>query len=128
MESMQHEMETTSVYRPPSHLRLAVDSKSHTVHFVSDASTSKSKNAEVSRKAALNFMRGVMDECTHLGNFSIPVDPTLVIIAMAKHDAYMPRNNLIGLHELWPGSELRELDSGHIAAFLFKQKAFRLVS
>lgn len=35
---------------------------------------------------ALQFMRGVMDECTHLGNFSIPVDPSLIIIVAAKND------------------------------------------
>ena len=66
-----------------------------------------------------------MDECTHLGNFSIPVDPHLVIIVLAKHDAYMPRHSSMALHELWPGAEIREVDSGHIAAFLFKQKEFR---
>lgn len=35
---------------------------------------------------AVQFMRGIMDECTHLGNFSIPVDPSLVIIVAAKND------------------------------------------
>ena len=28
---------------------------------------------------AVYFMQGVMDECTHLGNFSVPLDPSLVI-------------------------------------------------
>ncbi|ELU04328.1 hypothetical protein CAPTEDRAFT_223901 [Capitella teleta] len=113
-------------YRPPEQFRLALNSNS--VHLVSDVVSSKkivAKRSEVSRKAALNFMRGVMDECTHLGNFCIPVDPSLIVILTAKHDAYMPRNNLMALHELWPGSEMRELDCGHIAAFLFKQKEFR---
>ncbi|KAG7159527.1 ABHD18-like [Homarus americanus] len=35
---------------------------------------------------AVQFMRGVMDECTHLGNFSVPVDPSLVIIVAAEND------------------------------------------
>lgn len=35
---------------------------------------------------AVQFMRGIMDECTHLGNFSVPVDPSLVIIVAAKND------------------------------------------
>lgn len=35
---------------------------------------------------AVQFMRGIMDECTHLGNFSIPVDPSLIIIVAAKND------------------------------------------
>jgi len=29
-------------------------------------------------------MRGVMDECTHLGHFSPPVDPSLIIVVTAK--------------------------------------------
>ena len=28
---------------------------------------------------AYNFMRGIMDECTHLANFPVPVDPELVL-------------------------------------------------
>ncbi|KAK7066697.1 hypothetical protein SK128_016797 [Halocaridina rubra] len=35
---------------------------------------------------AVQFMRGVMDECTHLGNFSVPVDPSLIIIVAAEND------------------------------------------
>lgn len=30
-------------------------------------------------REALQFMRGVMDECTHLGNFSVPYDTSLII-------------------------------------------------
>ncbi|CAC5422803.1 Protein ABHD18 [Mytilus coruscus] len=74
---------------------------------------------------ALDFMRGVMDECTHLGNFSIPVDPSLIIIVAANHDAYVPRTNVISLEQLWPGSQVRYIDSGHINAFLFHNVQFR---
>ena len=138
---------------------------------------------------AVQFMRGVMDECTHLGNFSIPVDPSLVIIVAAKNDGYvelrccccccccfffvfvflfltlnwytfiyffinyacltfffyrsfiyffpyitcvlrvsyryMPRNGIIPLTDLWPGSEMRILKTGHVAAYLFNHQVFR---
>uniref|UniRef100_A0A0P4VV00 Uncharacterized protein n=1 Tax=Scylla olivacea TaxID=85551 RepID=A0A0P4VV00_SCYOL len=74
---------------------------------------------------AVQFMRGVMDECTHLANFSIPVDPTLVIIVAAKNDGYMPRNGIIPLTDLWPGSEMRTLKTGHVAAYLFNHQMFR---
>ncbi|XP_071124411.1 protein ABHD18-like [Mytilus edulis] len=74
---------------------------------------------------ALDFMRGVMDECTHLGNFSVPVDPSLIIIVAANHDAYVPRTNVISLEQLWPGSQVRYIDSGHINAFLFHNVQFR---
>lgn len=30
-------------------------------------------------REALQFMRGIMDECTHLSNFSIPYDTSLII-------------------------------------------------
>ena len=85
----------------------------------------KGEVEELKGEASLHFMRGVMDECTHLGNFSLPVDPSLVIIVAARSDAYIPRDNVLSLHELWPGSELRYVDSGHISAFLFNQDVFR---
>lgn len=77
------------------------------------------------RDDALDFMRGVMDECTHLGNFATPVDTSLIIIVAANHDAYVPRQNVISLEQLWPGSEVRYVDSGHINAFLFHNVQFR---
>jgi len=75
--------------------------------------------------AALHFMRGVMDECTHVGNFSRPVDTSLIIVVVAKSDAYIPRDSVLSIEELWPGAEVRYLDTGHIAAYLFKQSVFR---
>lgn len=30
-------------------------------------------------REALQFMRGIMDECTHLSNFSVPFDTSLII-------------------------------------------------
>ena len=77
---------------------------------------------------ALDFMRGAMDECTHLGNFCTPIDTSLIIIVAAKHDAYVPRGNTLNLQQLWPGSEVRYVDTGHVAAFLTKQHIFRLVT
>ncbi|RUS79509.1 hypothetical protein EGW08_012741 [Elysia chlorotica] len=77
------------------------------------------------REEAFNFMRGVMDECTHLGNFSIPVDPELIIIVSAKQDAYVPRDGVLPLDQLWPGCEVRNIDQGHVGAVLLHQKIFR---
>ena len=76
---------------------------------------------------AFDFMKGVMDECTHLGNFCTPVDPSLIIIVAAKYDAYVPRDNTLNLQHLWPGCEVRYVNTGHVAAFLTKQHIFRLV-
>ena len=71
------------------------------------------------------FMRGVMDECTHLGNFSVPVDPELIIIVAANHDSYIPRDDVMRLDKLWPGSEVRYIPAGHIVAYLSNHYVFR---
>ena len=84
-------------------------------------------DAEMSKLEALNFMRGIMDECTHLGNFTPPVDPSLSIVVSAKHDAYVPREGIKSIGELWQGCEIRYIDAGHITAFLFNQYMFRYV-
>ena len=78
------------------------------------------------KEEVLHFMRGVMDECTHLGNFSVPVDPSLIIIVAAEYDSYIPRKDILGLDELWPGAEVRYIkDQGHIQAYLQNQQEFR---
>ena len=73
---------------------------------------------------ALDFMRLIMDECTHLGNFSMPVDTELITIISAQGDGYIPRD-CISLKEIWPGCEVRDLDAGHVQAFLFSQAEFK---
>ncbi|GAB0090567.1 uncharacterized protein DMENIID0001_053040 [Sergentomyia squamirostris] len=76
-------------------------------------------------KEALQFMRGVMDECTHLKNFSVPYDTSLIIAVCAKDDAYIPREECSSLEEIWPGAEVRYLDAGHVSAYVLHQKLFR---
>ncbi|XP_046871295.1 protein ABHD18 [Hypomesus transpacificus] len=77
------------------------------------------------QRMSLCFMKGVMDECTHIANFSVPVDPSLIIVVQAKEDAYIPRTGVRSLQEIWPGCEVRYLKGGHISAYLFKQGLFR---
>ncbi|GIY13676.1 hypothetical protein CDAR_199971 [Caerostris darwini] len=81
--------------------------------------------SELSRLEALNFMRGIMDECTHLGNFTPPVDPSLSIVVTAEHDAYVPREGIKSIGDLWEGCDIRYIDAGHITAFLFNHGVFR---
>ncbi|CAH0402744.1 unnamed protein product [Chilo suppressalis] len=76
-------------------------------------------------REALQFMRGVMDECTHLSNFSVPYDTSLIIAVCAKHDAYVPRDDVGGLEEIWPGAEVRYVDAGHVSAYILHQSMFR---
>ncbi|XP_075056084.1 protein ABHD18 [Mixophyes fleayi] len=83
------------------------------------------KRSESLQTESFSFMKGVMDECTHVANFSVPVDPSLIIVVQAKEDAYVPRVGVRSLQEIWPGCEIRYLDGGHVSAYLFKQGLFR---
>ncbi|XP_052738959.1 protein ABHD18 isoform X2 [Bicyclus anynana] len=76
-------------------------------------------------REALQFMRGIMDECTHLSNFSIPFDTSLIIAVCARHDAYVPREDVGSLEEIWPGAEVRYVDAGHVSAYILHQSLFR---
>jgi len=74
---------------------------------------------------SFTFMRGIMDECTHLGNYSIPIDTDLIEIVTAEFDAYQPRSSVRPLNQLWPGSNIRYVDQGHVSSYLFHQNVFR---
>lgn len=88
--------------------------------FRSPAVEQKKRDTE-----AIWFMRGIMDECTHLKNFSIPYDTDLVIAICAKADGYVPREGCSNLEEVWPGSTVRYIDAGHVSAYIRHQKVFR---
>ncbi|GAB1601481.1 protein ABHD18-like [Argonauta hians] len=130
-DSIRAEILTTTLSKPPKtdwksqYLSLSyAAAKSH----ISRSKTTKEK--KISTKGvsedALNFMRDVMEEFTHLGNYSQPVDTSLIIIVAAKQDAYIPHEGVLSLKQLWPEAEVRYIDSGHISAFLFNQKTFRM--
>lgn len=76
-------------------------------------------------REALQFMRGVMDECTHLKNFSIPYDTSLITAVCAKDDAYVPRDGCSSLEDIWPGAQVKYLDAGHVSAYVLHQRLFR---
>ncbi|XP_014614166.1 PREDICTED: uncharacterized protein C4orf29 isoform X1 [Polistes canadensis] len=82
-------------------------------------------NGKWREREALQFMRGIMDECTHLKNFEVPVDTELIIAVCARNDAYVPRDTCMSLEQIWPGVEIRYIDAGHVSAYLLHQKVFR---
>lgn len=45
-------------------------------------------------REALQFMRGIMDECTHLSNFSVPYDTSLIIGMSYSNDSLYLRRYL----------------------------------
>ncbi|KRZ40450.1 Uncharacterized protein T4C_9551 [Trichinella pseudospiralis] len=75
---------------------------------------------------AQKLMHVVMDEFTHLGKFSSPIDPSLAIVVAALNDAYVPRTGVANLNSIWPEAEIRYVNTGHIGGYLFRQSEFRL--
>merc|ERR1719431_1389161 len=73
----------------------------------------------------INFMRGLMDECTHLGNYSLPVNTDMIELVVAEHDAYQPRQGVVPLDQLWQGCGTRIINEGHIRSYLLHQNIFR---
>jgi hypothetical protein len=71
--------------------------------------------------------RRLMRELLHLTDIrllSFPARPQGIFMVGARKDAYIPRESVRLLHEHWPGSTLRWIDSGHVGAFLFYRRAF----
>nr|CAG4651089.1 EOG090X08BF [Simocephalus serrulatus] len=77
------------------------------------------------RQQAMEFMRGIMDEFTHIANYSRPVDSSCIVIVTASDDAYVPREGCTDLSQLWPGSEIRYVPTGHVAAYVLHHQIFR---
>ena len=79
------------------------------------------------KSETVDFMNFVMDEATHLQNFPPPVDSSLARFVVAKHDAYVPRDNVMSPCDIWPGCTVEYINSGHVAASLNHQDVFRRV-
>ena len=85
----------------------------------------KSGERVKAREQAIQFMRGIMDEFTHIANYSRPVDCSSIVIVAARDDAYVPRNGTTNLGQLWPESEIRYVKTGHIGAYVLHHSLFR---
>lgn len=94
--------------------------------YIKDQRYDKSlkKTKEERKRKAVIFMRDVMDKVTGLQNYSVPFDPTLATFVVAKADAYYPIHKLKPMDEIWPGCEVRYLNTGHIAGFLMHHRDF----
>ena len=78
-------------------------------------------------REAVHFMRGIMDECTHLKNYDVPTDTSLINIVIADNDGYYPREGIAALPDIWPGCNIRSIKGGHVKGCLSKhnRKEFR---
>ncbi len=91
-----------------------------------DAGGQQGSQQDSLHREAVQFMRGIMDECTHLKNYSVPFDPSLIHIVVAENDGYQPRDGIAALPEIWPGSKVKYIPGkGHVSSYLFKQDLFR---
>ena len=71
-------------------------------------------------------MRGIMDECTHLRNYDVPLDTSLIYIVVAENDAYQPREGIAALPDIWPGAKIQYIEGkGHVLSYLTRQNVFR---
>ena len=71
------------------------------------------------------FMRCLMDECTHVGNYSPPLDTDIVEIVRAQYDAYQPGEGITPLEHYYPGALSTNIAEGHVRSYLFYQHVFR---
>ncbi|RZF38662.1 hypothetical protein LSTR_LSTR003468 [Laodelphax striatellus] len=113
-------------------LPLGAEDRQDLLHLINEklqsGSPAKSKTEDAANwreVEAHHFMRGIMDECTHLRNFARPVDTELITVVCARNDGYVPREGVTSLADIWPGLEVRYLEAGHVTAFLLHQKTFR---
>jgi len=74
---------------------------------------------------ASHFMRCLMDECTHIANYSSPVDTELVDMVTAEYDAYQPGHGVTPPETLYPGCRSTVISEGHIRSYLLYQNVFR---
>ncbi|CAH1103201.1 unnamed protein product [Psylliodes chrysocephalus] len=94
----------------------------------SPAITTTSKKVQAMKRRdreALWFMRGIMDECTHLKNFTVPYDTSLIISICAKYDGYVPRVGVSTLEDIWPGATVKYVECGHVGAYVWHRNIFR---
>ncbi|TPP59957.1 Abhydrolase domain-containing protein-2 [Fasciola gigantica] len=105
----------------PESLRRSLDASiwHNSINLIRSFPDNLAANAMSTDPEVREFMRELLDFFTHLGNFSPLIDPRLVLSVTAEQDAYVPRQGVVPLNLLYPGSEIRVLpQSGHVGAYL----------
>uniref|UniRef100_A0AC35FNZ6 Abhydrolase domain-containing 18 n=1 Tax=Panagrolaimus sp. PS1159 TaxID=55785 RepID=A0AC35FNZ6_9BILA len=74
------------------------------------------------------FMWILMEEFTNLSKYPVPYEPSLVKAVIAEEDAYIIRNDVPDLSDLWPGSHIKIIPGvGHVQAYIQMHDVFREV-
>lgn len=72
------------------------------------------------------YMTALMDQATHLSHFNKPHKDSPVIFVVADHDQYIPREFYhVTPKDIYPQTEVRTIDTGHVLAILQHQDVFR---
>ncbi|WP_394829873.1 alpha/beta hydrolase family protein [Pendulispora albinea] len=79
---------------------------------------------EGGREAARGRLRRLF-ATADLDRHPVPRCPKAAVIVGARHDGYVSPEEVQRLHELWKGSEVRWLDTGHVGAMLRHTVALR---
>ncbi|XP_002162928.3 protein ABHD18 [Hydra vulgaris] len=74
----------------------------------------------------LAYMTALMDQATHLAHFNKPHKDSAIIYVVANHDKYINRDYYnVTPKDVWPQTEIRTIDCGHVLGFVMHQKIFR---
>ena len=69
------------------------------------------EKVSVTREEAIDMMRFLMDDASHIRKFPVPLAPDLAIFLAAKEDSYIPRDNIADVRHFWPGENDASLHS-----------------
>ena len=64
------------------------------------------------------FMKMLMDDFTHLENYPLPVDQSLITCIYGSKDKYIRNKTTLPFEEIWPGAKVKVLDCGHVGGIL----------
>ena len=71
-------------------------------------------------------MTALMDQATHLTHFNKPHKDSAIIYVVANHDKYINRDFYnVTPKDVWPQTEVRTIDCGHVLGCVMHQKIFR---
>lgn len=62
---------------------------------------------------------------SHLGNYPVPKDPSLVHYVVGDSDYFFSINDMTGMDRVWPGCTYEVVNSGHVDGFLLHGKTYR---
>ena len=94
--------------------------------YLREISITRDSKVKRPSKETKDYMTAIMDQATHLSHYNKPNKESPIIYVVAEHDKYIPREFYnVTPQDIWPGTEVRTLDTGHVIACLNRQSDFR---